>query len=502
MEVNQANGNDDALNNSSSIIMFWRQDMIMLSSVTLLNACILLITCLCMGMGYFILQVQKKRDEKYPPFAPGSMREHLKHATGSRLPWWLLDVANQFDFKVFQLSLPVKPMTPYIMIGEPAVARAVLADPLSAKPLYFYKCMRNVTGGRTMFTMNGHGWHAKRKAAAPAFSSKNVKRMNSVALEKTEAWIEDTLMQHSNEGTSFDITQEMLSVVLSALTETAYDYNMSEQEVDMFGDELHLALIEFMRKSLSNPFRRMTGQLLPERRRAYLAVQKLRGMVRHIMDTYRNTKEHLRTQGTIIQLVMESDAYPNDQERAAQLLEFLLAGHETTAFSICWTLRCLAQNPKEQAKLRESLSQLSKENWTSSEYLKCVVKEGMRMYPVARSVRTAGRDITTSNGLLIPKGSICSMNFVLLFRNPDIFDNPASFQPSRWGNPTPEMKDAFHPFSFGYQNCVGQALAQSQTHAIIARICSEFELSVEDEGVPDYGMTLKPVGVRLKARKV
>lgn len=61
-----------------------------------------------------------------------------------------------------------------------------------------------------------------------------------------------------------------------------------------------------------------------------------------------------------------------------------------------------------------------------------------------------GRDIMTSSGL-IPKGSLCSLQFLLVFRNPDFFEEPDSYLPSRWENPTREMKDAFNPFSLGKQ---------------------------------------------------
>jgi len=157
---------------------------------------------------------------------------------------------------------------------------------------------------------------------------------------------------------------------------------------------------EITRKSPSNPLRPLFGWF-PERKRACLAVQNLRRIVLQIMIAYSNKKEHVTT-GTVIQLIMESDAFPTDEERIAQLMEFLLVGHDTTAYNISWILLQLAKNPEEQLKLHESLSQLSPENWNSSEYLKRVIKEGMRLFPVARS----GRDITTSSGIL-PKSSIC-----------------------------------------------------------------------------------------------
>lgn len=112
------------------------------------------------------------------------------------------------------------------------------------------------------------------------------------------------------------------------------------------------------------------------------------------------------------------------------------------------------------------------------------------------------KDMMTSRNEILPKGSIAFLPFILMFRNPDIFENPDAFQPSRWESPTREMLDAFNPFSLGKQNCVGQSLAKAEIFAIIPRICSEFELSVEDEGSVEYFLTLKPAGARLSARKL
>jgi len=162
----------------------------------------------------------------------------------------------------------------------------------------------------------------------------------------------------------------------------------------------------------------------------------------------------------------------------------------------------------EQTKLREALSNVTPDNYTSCEQLKLVVREGMRLHPVGRSVRVAGRDFTTTDdnsnnkNYIIPKGQTCILSFQLLFRNPHVFENPDSFVPSRWINPTKVMLDSVSPFSLGKQNCIGQSLARVETFSIIARIISEYELTLEAEGYVDFALTVKPVGYRLKARKV
>ncbi|KAL7526862.1 hypothetical protein ACHAWF_001941, partial [Thalassiosira exigua] len=431
---------------------------------------------------------------KCPPYAPGGMLKHIQMVSSSEYPWWVLDVARQLNTRIFQISVPIRPSVSKFVIGEPKVFRQVLTDPSSEKPRDIYGAMADLNAGGkdTMFTLNGDAWHSKRKAIAPAFSSRQVKRMTHMALEKTDEWIQDTLM-NSNKETTFDVSQAILGIVLAAITETAFDYKMTLKEQKHFSEELEIALIEFALKTPSNPLRTLFGWFLPERRRARLAAKNLTELAVKIMDQYR--KNESPTEGTVIQLIMESDdAYPTDEDKAAEVILFLVGGHDTTSFSIAWILLELARNPNEQKKLRESLSQLAPENWSRSETLKMVVNEGMRLHPVASagSIRVIGKDITTSRNELLPKGSIAFLPFILMFRNPDIFDDPDLFAPSRWENPTRDMLDAFNPFALGKQNCLGQSLAKAETFAIVARICSEFELAVEEEGSVDFFLTLKP----------
>ena len=246
----------------------------------------------------------------------------------------------------------------------------------------------------------------------------------------------------------------------------------------------------------------MFAWFITERKRALQAAGRLRELVLKMMDDYTQDKAS-STPGSIIQLVMDSDAFSPD-DKMAQLLELLIAGHDTTSFSIAWILLSLARHPIEQTKLRESLASLSPNEYSTSPQLKAVVKEGMRLHPVAAagSIREAGRDFITSRNEIIPKGSICFLPFILQFRNKDIFVEPDKFLPERWNNPTKEMVDALNPFSLGKQNCLGQSLAQAETFAIVARIITKFELSVETEGSVDFFLTLKPVGAILKAQKI
>lgn len=452
-------------------------------------------SALMASCGLYIAYRWKKNDKdtKWPPFAPGSVYKHAQACTSAEYPWFLLDAAHQLGSSVFRLKLGLK----MFAVGEPTAVRAILTDSSTTKPSLFYKTHENVVGGPTLNTTNGALWHSKRKATAPAFSSKHVKRMIKVAVDKTEVWMKDLLLK---EDAVFDVSKEILDIVLSALIETALEYEMTKQERDFFCSEMNLALIEYDQKTAANPLRSLFGFFLPERRRANAAVKNMRDVVLRIMNEYR--KKTTTIEGTLIQLIMDSNAFPTDFEKATEITNFLIAGHDTTGYTIAWILICIARNHEVQSKLRVALLSVAPESWSSCEYLKYVIKEGMRLYPVGASIRLLGKDIMTKDNEIIPSGSICMLPFILLFRNPDVFDEPESFLPCRWEHPSSEMVYTINPFGLGKQNCVGQSLAKAEIFSIVAKIISEFDLSVEDDGAVDFFLTIKPVGTMLRARRV
>ena len=446
------------------------------------------------------------KDSLLPPFAPGNMKLHVQKLTSTEFPFWLVSVVQKLGHQIFQVRLPFG--RKLYFVGSSAVAREILLDPKSTKPDEIYKPIRAVNGGNpTMFTLDGKEWHPPRKSCAPAFSSNHVKRMTQVALEKTEEWIQEYLLKYIANNESFDIAHEIVCVVLIAIMETAFEYSMTREQVETLSNEIELALMEFALKTGSNPLHKPFGLLIPERQRAYKAVAYIRQIAFEVMDNYRKLKQP--TKGTIIQRIMDSDdAFPNDDLKAAQLIEFIIAGSDTTSYSIAFILLELAKHPKEQQELRKSLLELpSEKNFGDSEMLHLVIKEVMRLNPVSSggSIRKIGRDVVYERHgqkMEIPKDSVVWIPFLLFFRDEAIFDSPTKFAPKRWINPTRDMLDALIPFSLGKQNCIGQSLAKAEMQSIVSRIISEFELILEDEGSVSYFLTLKPVGARLKARKL
>ena len=444
-----------------------------------------------------------KNKRSSPPMAKTGIIETIKQLSGTNFPTFLLGTARDLQSDIFRLNLHRIFFCPMVAtVGNPKVAREILIDPLTTKPGQIYTVLDEITGTKSMISLNDKGWHSRRKGMAPAFSSKHIKRMNKVASEKVDEWINNRLSKFISNDEAFDVGHEMVGITLSAISETAFEYQISEKEKEDFIHNLELCLEEFYFKTSLNPFRKPFGLFFSERRRAHLAAENLRSFCLKIINKYRQLENPIKD--TIIDCIMNNSTYEDDSERTADIGVLLVAGYDTTGSSIASILKELGKNPKEQQHLHDSLVLRQQENWNKSVALRKVVKEGIRLHPASAdgAARTLGRDFTTDEGFLLPKGSIVFLSHILPLRNNDIYNDADSFIPGRWDNPTEEMNEAFYPFSVGKQKCSGQSLAKAEIHSIIAKICSEFELELVNEGVMKYFVNYKPVNTMMKAKKL
>ena len=336
----------------------------------------------------------------------------------------------------------------------------------------------------------------------PAFAPKHIRRMNEVAVKHAEEWLQNRLPVFLENEESFDIVDEMLKLILKAFCETAMEYELSDEEMNMFLEEWDLMAREYILKSMSNPLRQYLTPFLPERKRAQEASVKVVALFQKIIDNYRSLDSPL--EGTVINLIMKNPTFKNDASIISEIFMYFVAGHDTTAVSLSWILKALGQNLSVQNELRQALSGLDPRDWSKCDLLRKTVQEGMRINPVGATgnTRVTGRDFTTSKGHFIPKGSIVFLPLYLLSHNPDIFESPERFDPSRWDNPTDQMKKAHIPFALGAQNCAGQALANAELHSVLVTLLQEYEFAVDEEGTGEFHLVLKPVGLKMKARKI
>ncbi|KAG6898148.1 hypothetical protein C0992_004864 [Termitomyces sp. T32_za158] len=215
-----------------------------------------------------------------------------------------------------------------------------------------------------------------------------------------------------------------------------------------------------------------------------------------------------------------SESSPNCDNRT-----ILLAGHETSATSLCWILLELARHPEFQDRLRAEIrateissgrkySSFTANDLDSMQYLAAILKESMRFHPALyQNYRQAAKDdvlplstpIKTASGqsldnLPIPKGLKVILSIAAYHRNKDVFGKDADvFNPERWlrktdekrgptlgvyGNlyfsssSSPEILDVIIRLTFagGIRACIGWRFALHEVQSLTVEIISNFEL--------------------------
>jgi cytochrome P450 len=399
---------------------------------------------------------------------------------------------------IFRLPYPQR--APFYIVCDTAIAKAVLTEP-SADKGALYAAYDGATGGvASIFTRSTHDpkWRLARKGAAPAFSAEHVGRMERECLATLRRWIDAVLLPAACARAPLDVCAEMLRVTVDAICKSALAYEPGAEEVAEFLSDLDMTTRELTMQFVV-PVRKHLGWALPAVRRSERAAGRLFLFARRILEAYRAQPAEARVPATIVALIDANSGYASDDERCADLLVFLIAGHDTTAFSIAWTLCELATHPDEQAALRAALREAAEP--TRAPELAAVLRESMRLNPVAAlgSARTAGRDFALPNGVTLRKGSDFVVANYAAHRNAAHLDAPDEFRPARWA----QIRDPSQvsiPFSLGARNCVGQALANVELSAVVAELCARFDFEMHTPPTPTNTLTRKPTGALLLAK--
>ena len=193
-----------------------------------------------------------------------------------------------------------------------------------------------------------------------------------------------------------------------------------------------------------------------------------------------------------------------DEQLIDNLLTFLLAGHETTAKALTWSLYLLARAPDVQGTLRaEVLAVCGTADVGASQidglvYTRMVLKEAMRLYPpVAIMSRLAGRDLQLG-GQALPKGTSVLLPIYAIHRHTKLWVDPGKFDPERF---TPEaeaghQRTQYMPFGFGPRTCIGNSFAMIEATALLATFVRAARFDWDGHCLPEpvNRVTLRPKG--------
>lgn len=449
---------------------------------------------------------------------------HMRHLSSGRLELMAHAARTQLD--LVRIRFPAQTV---VAANGPEVVREVLVSkarnfeksPMLRTSLY-------PLAGDGLFTSEGSLWRRQRKLMSPMFRVRDLgtyaDAMAACAERTAATW---------RDGEVVDIARETTRIAMSIAGKTLFDAD-TFSHADELGDALTTAL-DWVNGQLGSPLliaqaRSKTAlmiashhvppplSLLLKRASEALhrplivpgaAARELRNALdvleRHVADMIAvrradtNPRTDLLTQ--LLHARGEDGAQMDDKQVRDEILTLFIAGHETTASGLAWSLYLLA---RDEAAYRTATAEaralpsgrVGLDALAQLPYCLKVFKEALRMYaPIYLFGRQAIAP-TSLGGYDVPRGKIVLLSPYAMHHRADLWPDPARFDPNRF-DPEAEQarpREAYMPFSGGPRTCIGNHFALMEGPIVLATLLRHAKLTLDDHEpvVPEASATLRP----------
>lgn len=350
--------------------------------------------------------------------------------------------------------------------------------------------------GDGLVTSEGEFWKRHRKLLQPAFHNTKIRIYADIMDQRTRE-----LLQSWKPDVEIDVHAQMNQLTLRVVADALFGVDVSKYYDDIAGplDAVMRRFEEMLTSLVPVPPRIPT----PANRRAAKAVKQLDRALEEIIRDRRKLPEG---DDLLSELLRAEPAERfNDRELRDELLTLLVAGHETTALALTWTLMLVAQHPGVAARLREESGAHPDVVRTTRElpYHDHVINEAMRLYPPVWGIGRELKEDVDIGGYHLTRGTQIYFSQWVTHRDASFFERPTEFDPDRWEAPK-HPRHAFFPFGAGPRVCVGLNFAMLEAVVILSRVVEAFELELAKDQTIDLmpAVTLRPRhGIRITPRK-
>ncbi|MGH8530497.1 MAG: cytochrome P450 [Nevskiales bacterium] len=426
-----------------------------------------------------------------PPSPPGHwLFGHLlsfrKDVLGNLARWSTLG-------PVVQLRLLNKPA---YLINEPALIEYPLVSNHRnyIKNQFFWRHVKPLVGNG-LLTSEGDFWRRQRRLSAPAFHAPRIAEYGQVMVDYTLRE-----MQRWRPDETRDLHRDMMALTSKIVAKTLFDDDHVEGDLGEVGAAMD-TMVEEIAQRLVLPFK--LPDWLPMQRRYFAAIASLHTVVERFIADHRAAPQPKNTLlGMLMAARDEDGAAMSDRQLRDESITLFLAGHETTAITLSWTLWLLSQHPEVEAQLADELRSLHGQppqvgDLPRLRYTDWVVKESMRLYPPAYLIGREAVNADSIGGHAIPAGAVIYLSAWALHRNPLHFPEPLRFSPERWGNDLEKRlpRFAYMPFGGGPRTCIGDRFAVMEAVLILAALIQRYHFSYAAEKAPTPypSITLRPM---------
>jgi cytochrome P450 len=393
------------------------------------------------------------------------------------------------------------PRNPVLLVNTPDGARRLLVENPRAwsKATVQYGSLSAVTGSG-LLTSDGEAWRRRRRTAQPAFHHGTLDGVATQAVAAAgrvlDGWAQ------LPDGAVTDVDAACMQATLEVVGRTLFDADLAP-EGERLVTAVHDALAVVVERARTP---RPTWLPLPSARRLAAAVATLDHTSATVVRARRD-RGIADTDTDVLALLLRSADGLTDREVRDELVTLVIAGHETVASSLSWTLHLLARHPDAQDRLHIELdavlggrppgwSDLPALRWTRQ-----VIDESLRLYPPAWVLTRRAEADDQVSGVPVPAGTLAIVSPWLLHRRSDDWPDPLRFDPERFGGErSAAPRGSYLPFGVGPRLCIGRDFALVESVLALAVLLQGWRVGpVRRRGadVPqrvDALVTLRPRG--------
>jgi cytochrome P450 len=354
--------------------------------------------------------------------------------------------------------------------------------------------------GNGLLNSDGAFWKRQRKLTAPALHHKRIIGYFDMMVHSTR-----TLVESWRGLTTVDVDEAMMHTTLDIVTRSLFNTAL-EEDARRIGSAMDV-IQGFVGRQNSPAALLPDWVNLPALIRERGANDDMDEIVYRVIGERR--AQGGQDTGDLLSMLLaarDDDGAPmSDVQIRDEIVTMFLAGHETTANTLNWLWVLLAQHPQVEQALHEEIDRVldggrrtpTLDDLKAMPYSAQVVKEAMRLYPVAFTFSRMPVEDTVLGDVLIEKGTPVNVISYWTHRDPRWWPNPDAFDPTRFApeNEASHQRYAYLPFGGGPRICIGNGFAMMEAQLMLVMIASRFRLRLTGPAPEiDPLLTLRPKG--------
>ena len=370
------------------------------------------------------------------------------------------------------------------LVNHPESVRQILSKNYEhySKRTIDYRILMNVMGNG-LVSNDGPSWVRQRKLMQPVFSNRNVNSFDSAINHATAETIERWRRLPAGETIWMD--REMLRLTYQIVGSTLFG-----TDIDEYHDQIAeiLEIVNLRPQEFKALLTMISWLPVASNRRWRKAKNQLDNIVYALIDKRR--AEGIGDNDILDRLLGakhdETGKGMDEKQLRDEVVTLMLAGHETSANALAWTLHLLSINPDVEQRLYEDIGSVVGDGPASAAdllnipYLKQVVQESMRLYPPVWAIARRSEEPGEYNGYYIPKNAYIGIAPYALHRDPEVWPEPTRFDPGRFDSENVKQRHSYSylPFAAGPRACIGASMAMLEIQLALVQIVRQFKLSM------------------------